>query len=535
MFRTVVRIAVVWQSVDRDVELDEVVPRAPTGEARRDVALTAGEYGPIRTPATNYVRETRSAKSPVADGDADMSSSTVPIGPTRTRRMRALGIAGSALMAATLATGSATATIVERQTFADSYSFTGWDCGYPMEVQGSFSDELQVRLDNKNADIAYFTTRHSFKETWTAEDGRSFSLAGHNLWKDIRAKRVEGQRYDFTFHESGQPVTITDSSGKVVARDRGTASFFYTVDLATGAGADTGSRVSGPHPTFDMDLCLIVASLVAPADSRDSAQYLTPRPIGSTDSPMGFDEYLPPSYTATGDKSPLLLFFHGYGETGDGSPEALSSLVRAGIPKYIDVGGWPVARPFVVLAPQHVEGPGHFDFSSCDNQPLFNGSCNMQAQHDLDNASPAFCTTPDEVDAFIDYAVGHYNVDPARVYITGLSCGAYGIWEYLAKYHAGLKVAAAIPIAGDGRPGSSGHYCDLDAAPLWAFHGLLDETVDPNGSIEPMEALAACPGVPADEAKLTVYPDRDHNSWDPAYGGADGNDIYSWMLGFTNP
>jgi hypothetical protein len=63
MFRTVVRIAVVWQSVDRDVELDEVVPRAPTGEARRDVALTAGEYGPIRTPATNYVRETGSAKT----------------------------------------------------------------------------------------------------------------------------------------------------------------------------------------------------------------------------------------------------------------------------------------------------------------------------------------------------------------------------------------------------------------------------------------------------------------------------------------
>ncbi|MFL5667974.1 MAG: hypothetical protein ACJ77U_01170 [Chloroflexota bacterium] len=36
---------------------------------------------------------------------------------------------------------------------------------------------------------------------------------------------------------------------------------------------------------------------------------------------MGFDEYLPPSYTATGDKSPLLLFFHGYGETGDGTPK----------------------------------------------------------------------------------------------------------------------------------------------------------------------------------------------------------------------
>ena len=29
----------------------------------------------------------------------------------------------------------------------------------------------------------------------------------------------------------------------------------------------------------------------------------------------------------------------------------------------------------------------------------------MQVQHDLDNASPAFCTTPDEVHDFISYAV----------------------------------------------------------------------------------------------------------------------------------
>ncbi len=120
------------------------------------------------------------------------------------------------------------------------------------------------------------------------------------------------------------------------------------------------------------------------------------------------------------------------------------------------------------------------------------------------------------------------------MYITGLSCGAFGVWEYLAKYH-GQQVAAAVPIAGDGRPGSSADYCSLGATPLWAFHGLLDDTVDPQGSIEPMNALADCHVVPPEQAKLTLYPDRDHNSWDPAYGGADGNDIYSWMLGFSNP
>ena len=158
-----------------------------------------------------------------------------------------------------------------------------------------------------------------------------------------------------------------------------------------------------------------------------------------------------------------------------------------------------------------------------------------RSQHDRGNKQPAFCTTPDEVHDFIDYAVANYNVDPGQVYLTGLSCGAFGVWEYLAKYHDDQHVAAAVPIAGDGRPGSSADYCALASTPLWAFHGALDDVVNPLGSIEPMTALAGCPGVPADQAKLTVYPDRDHNSWDPAYGGANGDDIYSWMLGFTNP
>ena len=75
----------------------------------------------------------------------------------------------------------------------------------------------------------------------------------------------------------------------------------------------------------------------------------------------------------------------------------------------------------------------------------------MILQHDRGNVQPAFCTTPDEVHDFITYALAHYNVDPSRVYLTGLSCGGFGTWEYLAKY-GDEQVAAAVPIAGEGRP-----------------------------------------------------------------------------------
>jgi hypothetical protein len=90
--------------------------------------------------------------------------------------------------------------------------------------------------------------------------------------------------------------------------------------------------------------------------------------------------------------------------------------LNTGIPRSIDIGGWPIDRPLVVLALQHFEDPG-FDFSSCEGIP-WGGSCNMFVQDARNNAPPAFCTTPDEVHDFISYVVSHYNVDPKRVYIT---------------------------------------------------------------------------------------------------------------------
>ena len=459
-----------------------------------------------------------------------MPANILPIRRPRTRFLRGMAVLSSALIALTMVAGSASATIIERERFTENYEFDAWDCGYVMHVVGAGSHLIQLRADKKLDGNALFTDNYQVRETWTAADGRSFTLSANGVFKDIKAKSLGGSVYQFTFHEVGQPFVITDSTGTVVARDRGNITSTFTIDFADGSNTFE-QDVKGPHPMFFLDLCKAVEPLTGP---YDSARHLTPRPIGSTDSSMGFYEYLPPSYTASGAKSPLLLFFHGYGETGDGTAAALSRLLAAGIPRYMNAGGWSTDRPFVVLSPQHVEAAPGFDFSSCDGQP-WGGSCNMQVQHDLDNASPAFCTTPDEVNSFIDYAVAHYNVDPTRVYLTGLSCGAFGVWEYLAKYHDDLKAAAAVPIAGDGRPGSAGSYCDLGSTPLWAFHGARDDVVNPLGSIEPMSALADCPGVPADEAKLTVYPDRDHNSWDPAYGGANGDDIYAWMLGFSNP
>jgi len=429
----------------------------------------------------------------------------------------------SALLALTIGSAPVSATIVERDRFVHSqYDDERWDCGYPMQVKGDTRHNFRVRQDPKVDGIVYATDTYAFKETWTAKDGRSFGLSANSVTKDVQAVPLGGSLYQFTFKQPGQPLVITDASGKVVAKDRGNVTFVYTFDLVTGEFQPVDQRLSGPHPLISQDACKVVA----PLTGSKSADYLTPRPVGSTTFPMGFVEYLPPSYHATGTKSPLLVALNGYGESGDGSPEALQLLLQAGIPRFINVGAWPTDRPLVVLGLQHLEEPPGFPFEDC------NGSCNMFLQHERDHASPAFCTTPDEVHAFLAYAIGHYNVDPSRIYLTGLSCGAFGAWEYLAKY-GDEYIAAAVLVAGEGRPAWTDAGCGLGSVALWAFHGELDDTVDPAGDIEPMTNLQGCPGIDPDRAKLTVYPGLFHDGWDQAYSGSLGDDIYSWMLAIT--
>jgi len=224
-----------------------------------------------------------------------------------------------------------------------------------------------------------------------------------------------------------------------------------------------------------------------------SANRLTARPLGSTPAKQGYYEYLPPSYTQWGEY-PLLVFLHGLGENGNGSAEQLPRVLQHGPPKLIRANQWPGSRPFVVLSPQKSGGG---------------------------------CPTADEVDAFIDFALEHYNVDPERVYLTGLSCGAYGVWNYLGKYKA-ERVRAAVPIAGNGIGAYDSAGCELGKVPIWAFHGDADKTVSVSGTTTPVDKLTKCKPRPAVGA--TIYPKVGHDSWTRTYDGSAGHDIYTWLL-----
>lgn len=260
-------------------------------------------------------------------------------------------------------------------------------------------------------------------------------------------------------------------------------------------------------------LSVLAAAACGDGDGPDvlpggpSSERVTLRPLGSIDgAPNGFAEYLPPGY-GDGKRRPLLLSLHGAGQNGDGSEGELERLFDgAGIPALIRSDRWPEERPFVVLMPQHEGGdvPG------------------------------SLCPDAEEIDAFIAFATERYDVDRKRVYLTGLSCGAIGAWDYLAG-HADEIVAAAVLIAGDGNNAVAEAHCALARVPIWAFHGDSDSVVSVYGSIRPITRLKEeCTSPRPVDLRLTVYPGVDHDSWQPTYDLSGGHDVYAWLLGHRN-
>ncbi|MHB8973050.1 MAG: carboxylesterase family protein [Pirellulaceae bacterium] len=192
---------------------------------------------------------------------------------------------------------------------------------------------------------------------------------------------------------------------------------------------------------------------------------------------MNYLLYLPKEY-AQKDAWPLLLFLHGAGERGDD----LDRVKVHGPPKLIAAGK---EFPFLVVSPQ------------CPNKQWWQ---------------------PHELSALLDEIVEKYRVDPARIYVTGLSMGGFGTWS-LAGFSPN-RFAALVPICGGGDPQTVKRFAHL---PVWAFHGAKDSVVPLAASERMVEALKKANGT----VKFTVDPEADHDSWTAAY---DNPELYTWLL-----
>ena len=112
--------------------------------------------------------------------------------------------------------------------------------------------------------------------------------------------------------------------------------------------------------------------------------------------------------------------------------------------------------------------------------------------------------------------------DKERVYLMGASMGGYGTWQ-LAMSLPEL-FAAIVPICGGGMYWNAARLANV---PVWAFHGAKDPVVCLEESVKMVDAVNKCGGT----AKLTVYPDNQHDAWSDTYAN---HEVFDWMLKNTN-
>jgi predicted peptidase len=176
---------------------------------------------------------------------------------------------------------------------------------------------------------------------------------------------------------------------------------------------------------------------------------------------------------------PLVVFLHGKGERG----ADLRLLERHGLPR-LAAGGR--IFPFLIVSPQ------------CPETEYWSEAPGLPE--------------------FVAAAVARHRADPARVYLTGMSMGGFGVWS-LAQRHP-ERYAAILPVCGGGDVRWAPRLRDM---PAWAFHGARDETVPPARSVEMVEAIKAAGGAP----RFTLYPETGHDSWTETYANEE---IYRWLL-----
>jgi predicted peptidase len=187
--------------------------------------------------------------------------------------------------------------------------------------------------------------------------------------------------------------------------------------------------------------------------------------------------YLPEGYAATIKSWPLVLFLHGSGERGTDR----KALERQGLPKLAAGKSF----PFILVAPQIPEG------QVWNEEPL---------TYLLDELETTLW------------------IDTNRIYLTGISMGAFGVWDLAVATPD--RFAALLAISGGGNPVEVRQLKDV---PVWIVHGLQDDVIPVSWSEMLYKRLESCGG----NVKLTIHPDAGHDAWSRTY---EDPAVLEWLL-----
>lgn len=126
------------------------------------------------------------------------------------------------------------------------------------------------------------------------------------------------------------------------------------------------------------------------------------------------------------------------------------------------------------------------------------------------------------LESFVEHIYSEEYTDRERLYLMGGSMGGYAAWQLAMSMPE--YFAAAVPICGGGMYWNAGRLVNV---PVWAFHGGKDPVVNVRESEKMVERIIEKGG----EAKLTVYPEHQHDAWSDTYANPE---VFEWYLSHKN-
>ena len=180
---------------------------------------------------------------------------------------------------------------------------------------------------------------------------------------------------------------------------------------------------------------------------------------------------------------PVLIFLHGRSLSGNN----LEMVKKYGIIHEIEKGR---EIPAIVLAPQVPAGKAW---------------------------------EPEKVLSVLRFAQEHFQTDTNRVYVTGMSLGAYGTLDFAGEYPEIVTAAVALCGGGNTRNG-----CNLSTIPVWIQHGNRDSAVPISESEKMVRSIRACNG--GENLKYTVVPGANHGDLERVFRT---DELYDWLFQFS--
>ena len=254
-----------------------------------------------------------------------------------------------------------------------------------------------------------------------------------------------------------------------------------------------------------------------------NAGKLTPIPFGTTTSPYGFYEYLPPNYDGT-TKVPLLIALGGVGQKGNGHSQLskminITPLRRANLINQNPTNAQGRHYPAIIISPQSTNG----------------------------------WYKPDNLKTLIDLCKQLYAIDETRIYMTGPSAGGKNTIEFMDHYPD--ELAASIPIcnAGYNRFKNKELLADI---PSWYFHNHEDPTIAAVKTLSVLNQVTGSYPIRGSQAKsitedqsylfdngtwinrsgtitptgkigFTLYYGFSHNAWSKTY---NNDEVFNWLF-----